>query len=414
MNKRRVVITGLGCVTALAEDADVLFDALCAGKSGVSNIEAFDVTDFSVRFGGEIRSFEVTKYIEKRESNRMDRFTQFALAAAIIAVKDSALDFDCEDLTRIGSITGTGIGGLHEIETQHERLLRLGPRKVSPFTVPRLMSNAASGNIAIQFGLGGPNFCVISACASGSHAIGEAYLNIAYGRSDIIVTGGSEAAVTPVGLAAFCSAKSLSTRNDDPQTASRPFDSTRNGFVLSEGAGILILEEYEHAKKRDAKIYAEFLGYGATNDGYHITAPLQGGAGAVRAMNLALLDAGIEPQKVDYINAHGTATKLNDLAESAAIKTVFGDHAYKLAVSSTKGCLGHLLGATGAVELLICCKVIEKSVIPPTINLNDPDERCDLRMNYVPLKPQQRNVNVIASNSLGFGGHNACLVIGKV
>ncbi len=414
MNKRRVVITGLGCVTALAEDADVLFDALCAGKSGVSNIEAFDVTDFPVRFGGEIRSFEVTKYIEKRESNRMDRFTQFALAAAITAVKDSALDFDSEDLTRIGSITGTGIGGLHEIETQHGRLLRLGPRKVSPFTVPRLMSNAASGNIAIQFGLAGPNFCVISACASGSHAIGEAYLNIAYGRSDIIVTGGSEAALTPVGLAAFCSAKSLSTRNDDPQTASRPFDSTRNGFVLSEGAGILILEEYEHAKKRGAKIYAEFLGYGATDDGYHITAPLQDGAGAVRAMNLALLDAGVEPQRIDYINAHGTATELNDLAESAAIKTVFGDHAYELAVSSTKSCLGHLLGATGAVELLICCKAIEKSVIPPTINLNDPDERCDLRMNYVPLKPQQRDVNVIASNSLGFGGHNACLVIGKI
>ncbi len=414
MDKRRVVITGLGCVTALAESATELFADLCDGKSGVANIDAFDVTEFPVRFGGEIKNFDVTKYIEKRESNRMDRFTQFAIAAAITAVEDSGIDFQKEDLTRAGSITGTGIGGLNEIETQHKRLLNRGPRKVSPFTVPRLMSNAASGNIAIQFGLAGPNFCVTSACASGSHAIGEAYLNIACGRSDIMITGGSEAALTPVGLASFCSAKSLSTRNDSPKTASRPFDSTRDGFVLSEGAGILIMEEYEHAKKRGAKIYAEFMGYGATDDGHHITAPLPDGAGAVRAMNLALQDAGVEPQKVDYVNAHGTGTELNDLAESVAIRTVFGDYAYKLAVSSTKSCLGHLLGATGAVELLICCKVIENSVIPPTINLNEPDERCDLKMNYVPLVPQQKNVNVIASNSLGFGGHNACLVIGKL
>jgi 3-oxoacyl-[acyl-carrier-protein] synthase II len=276
------------------------------------------------------------------------------------------------------------------------------------------MSNAASGNVAILYGLKGANYSVSSACASGSHAIGEAYLSIATGRSDLVVTGGSEAALTPIGLASFCAAKSLSTRNDDPSGASRPFDKERDGFVLSEGAGILVLEEYEHAKKRNATIYAELLGYGATDDAYHITAPLPDGAGAARAMELAIADAGIEPEKIDYINAHGTGTELNDLAEAAAIKNVFGEHAYKLAVSSTKSCLGHLLGAAGAVELVICCKVIEKSVIPPTINLENPDERCDLNINYVPLKAQKRQVNMTLSNSLGFGGHNACLVVGKL
>jgi 3-oxoacyl-[acyl-carrier-protein] synthase II len=414
MSKRRVVITGLGCVTALAESPDELFAALCDGKSGVSAIESFDVTDFSVRFGGEIKNFDVTKYIDHRESKRMDRFTQFALAAAIQAVNDSSLQFDKENPFRAGVIIGTGIGGIKEIESQHIRLLDKGPRKVSPFCVPRLMANAASGTVAIRFGLQGPNFCVVSACASGSHAIGEAYCNIAYGRSDIIVTGGSEAALTPVGLASFCSARSLSTRNDNPQAASRPFDRDRDGFVLSEGAAVLVLEEYEHAKKRNANIYAELLGYGATDDSYHITAPLPDGSGAARAIKLALEDASIEPQKVDYINAHGTGTELNDLAESSAMKIVFGEHAYNLAVSSTKSCLGHLLGAAGAVELLICSKVIQESVIPPTINLENQDPRCDLKMDYVPLEARQAKVDIAVSNSFGFGGHNACLVIGKV
>jgi len=285
--------------------------------------------------------------------------------------------------------------------------------KLSPFTVPRLMSNAASGNIAIRYGLQGPNFSVASACASGSHAIGEAFCNIVAGQSDIMITGGSEAALTPVGLAAFCAARSLSTRNNDPTAASRPFDKDRDGFVLSEGAGIIVLEEYERAKKRGANVYAELLGYGATDDGYHITAPLPDGAGAAKAMDLALIGAGIKKDKVDYINAHGTGTELNDIAESAAIKTVFGDHAYKLAVSSTKSCLGHLLGATGAVELIVCVKVINESVICPTINLENQDERCDLKMDYVPLKARQAKVDVALSNSLGFGGHNACLVVGK-
>ena len=414
MSRRRVAITGLGAVTALAESVDGLFDALCEGKSGISAIESFDVTEYLVKFGGEIKNFDPTNYVEVREAKRMDRFTQFAVAAAQEAVKDASLDFSKEDLWRVGVIVGTGIGGIHEIEEQHTRLLHKGPRKISPFCVPRLMSNAASGNIAIQYGLRGLNYCCTSACASGSHAIGDAYLNIAIGRSDCVITGGSEAALTPIALASFCAAKSLSRRNEDPEAASRPFDKDRDGFVLSEGAGILVLEEYEHAKKRGAKIYAEMLGYGATDDGYHITAPLPDGAGAAKAMEIAIADAGIEKEQVDYINAHGTGTQLNDLAESAAIKNVFGEHVYNLAISSTKSCIGHLLGAAGAVELVICCKVIAESVIPPTINLENPDHRCDLKINYVPLKPQKREVNVALSNSLGFGGHNACLIIGKI
>ena len=414
MTKRRVVITGLGCITALAESADKLFVAICEGKSGVSTIESFDTDAYPVRFGGEIKSFVVTKYIEQRESKRMDRFTQFAVAAAIQAVKDSGIDFSGEDVFRVGVIVGTGIGGIREIEDQHLRLLKKGVRQLSPFTVPRLMANAACGNIAIYYGLRGPNFCVSSACASGNHAIGEAYMNIIAGRSNVVITGGSEAALTPIGLASFCAARSLSTRNDDPPAASRPFDKDRDGFVLSEGAGILVLEEYEHARKRSAKIYAELLGYAATDDGYHLTAPMPDGYGAAKTMELALLDAGIDKEKVGYINAHGTGTELNDIAESSAIKTVFGDYAYKLPVSSTKSCLGHLLGASGAVELIICVKVINESVIPPTINLENPDERCDLKMDYVPLKARKAKVNVAMSNSFGFGGHNACVIVGKV
>ena len=414
MNRRRVVITGLGCITALAESVGELFAALCEGKSGVSAIESFDTRDYSVKFGGEIKSFDPTKYINQRESKRMDRFTQFAVAAATQAVSDASLDFSKEDPFRIGVIVGTGIGGIKEIEEQHIRLLNGGPKKVSPFCVPRLMSNAASGNIAILYNLAGPNFSVASACASGAHAIGEAFYNILANRSEIVITGGTEAALTPIGLGSFCAARSLSTRNDDPPAASRPFDKNRDGFVLSEGAGILILEEYEHAKKRGAKIYAELLGYAATDDGYHITAPLPDGAGAAKAMELALLDGQVQADSVDYINAHGTGTELNDISEAAAIKSVFGSHAYKLAVSSTKSCMGHLLGAAGAVELIVCVKVINESIIPPTINLENQDERCDLKMDYVPLQARQRKVDIALSNSLGFGGHNACLVVGKV
>jgi len=414
MSKRRVVITGLGCITALAESADALFVALCRGQSGVSNIESFDVSGYPVKFGGEIKNFDPAKYIDQRDIKRMDRFTQFAVAAAKQAVTESGLDFSKEIPVRTGVIVGTGIGGIKEIEEQHIRLLKGGPKKVSPFCVPRLMANAAAGNIAIRYGLKGPNISVASACASGSHAIGEAYCNIAYGRSDIAITGGTEAALTPIGLASFCAARSLSTRNDNPTAASRPFDKDRDGFVLAEGAGILILEEYEHAKKRNANILAELLGYGATDDGYHITAPLPDGAGAAKAMELALTDAGITKEKVSYINAHGTGTELNDIAESTAIKSIFGDYAYKIPVSSTKSCMGHLLGASGAVEMIVCVKTITESKIPPTINLDNQDERCDLKMDYVPKTARNAKVNAALNNSFGFGGHNACLVVGKV
>lgn len=404
----------MGCITALSESVEELFAALCEGKSGVSTVESFDTSDYPVHFGGEIKDFDASRYIEKRESKRMDRFAQLAVAAAIQAVNDSGLDLAKEDPYRVAVITGTGIGGIKEIEEQHLRLVEKGPGKVSPFCVPRLMSNAASGNIAIQFGARGPCFSVSSACASGNHTVGEAFWNIASGRSDIAITGGSEAALTPVGLGSFCAARSLSLRNDDPPRASRPFDRDRDGFVLAEGAGLLVLEEYERAKQRGARIYAELLGYGATDDGYHITAPLPDGAGAAMAMKLALADAKVNPEQVSYINAHGTSTELNDIAESTAIKSVFGDYAYKVPVSSTKGSLGHLLGATAAVELIIAIKAINNSVIPPTINLENQDERCDLKMDYVPKNAREVQVNVAISNSFGFGGHNACLAVGKV
>jgi 3-oxoacyl-[acyl-carrier-protein] synthase II len=414
MDKRRVVITGLGCVTALGETPEGFFTSLCRGRSGIDRIESFDTSAYPVHFGGEVKHFDVTKYIEFRESKRMDRFSQFAIAAASQAVSESGLDFSKEEPYRMGAIVATGIGGIKEIEEQHILLLEKGPKRLSPFAVPRLMANAAAGNIAIRYGLRGPNFCVASACASSNHAIGEAFCNIGSGRSDVMVTGGTEAAVTPVGLASFCAARSLSLRNDNPTAASRPFDRDRDGFVLAEGAGILILEEYEHAKKRNAPIYAEMLGYAATDDGYHITAPLPDGAGAAKAMELALKDAQLSIELVDYINAHGTGTELNDIAETSAIKSVFGGHAYKLLVSSTKSAHGHLLGASGAVELIVCVEAIKKSVVPPTINLENVDERCDTKIDFVPLKPREKKVGVAMSNSFGFGGHNACLIIGKV
>jgi 3-oxoacyl-[acyl-carrier-protein] synthase II len=404
----------MGCVTALGESADELFSGLCAGKSGISTIEKFDVEGYPVQFGGEIKQFDISKYIDVREARRMDLFSQYAIAAAAQAMKDSGLNLGGEDPRRIGAVVGTGIGGINEIEEQHIALLNKGPRKVSPFCVPRLMANAAAGNIAIQYGLKGPNFCVASACASANHAIGEAYWNIRSGRSDVMVTGGSEAALTPVSLASFCAARSLSKRNEEPARASRPFDRDRDGFVLAEGAGIVILEEHEHAKKRGATVYAELKGYGATDDGFHITAPLSDGAGAAEAMQCALDDAELDKTGIDYINAHGTGTQLNDSAESAAIRKVFGEHAYKVKVSSTKSCLGHSLGATGAIELIVCVKAINESVIPPTINLENVDENCDAKMDFVPLKAREAKVEAALSNSLGFGGHNACLVVGKV
>jgi 3-oxoacyl-[acyl-carrier-protein] synthase II len=414
MNKRRVVITGLGCVSALAESPTLMFERICKAESEISLVECFDTTEFTAKIAGEAKKFDIKNYISHREAKRMDRFTQMALASAIQAVKDSGLDLEKEDLDRIGCIAGSGIGGIQEIEDQHEKLLKKGPRRVSPFTVPKLMGNAASGCISIHFGLRGPNMCIITACASASHAIGEAYYNIITGRSDCMVAGGSEAALTPVGLASFCSLKSLSTRNDTPKTASRPFDETRDGFVFSEGSGMLVLEEYEHAKARGAKIFCEFLGYGATGDGYHITAPMPDGAGAGKAMKVALNDAGLNPDQIDYVNAHGTSTELNDLAESIALRDVFGSHVYKLAVSSSKGSLGHLLGASGAVELITTAQAIQNSVIPPTANLEKVDERCDPKIDYVPKEARDGEITYAISNSLGFGGHNCSLIVGKI
>lgn len=414
MTERRVVITGLGCITPLAESHEDLFESLCQSKSGISYIECFDTSAYSVRIGGEIKTFDAGNYINAREAKRMDRFTQMATASAVQAVNDSGLDFETEDKHRVGVIVGTGIGGIKEIEEQHIRLLNKGPRKVSPFCVPKLMGNAACGCISIEYGLKGPNLCVVTACAAASHAIGEAFWNVLTGRSDICITGGSEAALTPVGLASFCSLKALSTRNDEPQLASRPFDKDRNGFVLSEGAGIIILEEYEHAKKRGAKIYAELLGYGATGDGYHITAPLEDGSGAAAAIKNALQQAKLNPEQIDYVNAHGTSTQLNDAGESRAIKSVFGSHAYHLPVSSSKSCLGHSLGASGAIELIVCAKTIEKGRIHPTANLQEVSEDCDPKMDFVPGQPRDVAVQYALSNSLGFGGHNCSLIIGKV
>ncbi|HBG78795.1 MAG TPA: beta-ketoacyl-[acyl-carrier-protein] synthase II [Phycisphaerales bacterium] len=415
MNKRRVVITGLGAATPLGDSVDILWDSLLKGRSGVSNIESFDVSQFPVRFAGEIKDFDISKYVDVREGRRMDRFTQLAVASAVNAMTDSGLDIMAQvDLDRCGVIVGSGIGGIQEIEQQHIRLLNKGPRAVSPFTVPKLMGNAACGTISMMYGMRGPNFCVVTACASASHAIGEALYNILNDRSDVVIAGGSEAAVSPVGLSSFCALRSLSTRNDAPAQASRPFDVARDGFVMAEGAGVVILEEYEHAKKRGAKIYAELLGYGATGDANHITAPLPDGAGAAKAMKLALKQAGIANEKIDYINAHGTSTELNDVAETTAIKSVFGQHAYNISINSTKSMLGHSLGASGAIELVAVCKTIENSIIHPTINLDNVDPACDDKLDFVPKVAKERKVNYALSNSFGFGGHNCSLVVGKI
>jgi 3-oxoacyl-[acyl-carrier-protein] synthase II len=367
---------------------------------------------FTSRIGGEVQDWETipSELVDPREARRMDRFAQFAVAAAIEAVADSGLDFSSEKPRRCGVVVGTGIGGLQELEDQHKRMLDKGPSRVSPLTVPKLMGNAASGNISILWHLRGPNFCTCTACASAANAIGEAFRTIQQNEADVIITGGSEAALTPIGLASFCALKGLSTRNDEPQRASRPFDKERDGFLLSEGAGIIILEELKHACARKARIYCELIGYGTSADAYHITAPEPDGYGAVLAMEDALRDGAVAPEDVDYINAHGTSTELGDLAEARAIKKTFGRHARKgLMVSSTKSSTGHLLGASGGVEMVACAKTMETGVVPATLNLEEPDDECDL--DFVPLTPREKEVDVILSNSFGFGGHNACLLL---
>lgn len=410
--KRRVVITGLGAVTSLSCQVDDLWTRICNGESGVRLIKRFDMSLYRTRFGGEIDPWSTDGYIVAKDTKKLDRFTQFALVASVDAVRDSGLEFGSEDLSRCGVMIGSGIGGLHEIEVQHTRLLEKGPDKVSAFTIPKLMPNAASGQVSIQYGLRGPNAAVATACASASNAMGDAFRTIQYGDADIMISGGAEAAVTPMGMSGFCAMRALSERNDDPAGASRPFEKDRDGFVLSEGAGIVVLEELEHAKARGARIYAEMLGSGCSADGSHITQPDKDGIGAATAMRLALANARIDPSAVGYINAHGTSTPLGDQAETAAVKSIFGDHAYKLSVSSTKSQLGHMLGASGGVELVLTVLAIVHGVIPPTINYHTPDPLCDL--DYTPNQARERRLDVAMSNSFGFGGHNASLVVGRL
>ncbi len=420
MSKRRVVITGLGVVTSLGETVDGMWDHLCAGKSGIKTVTRWDFSKFPVRFGGECTSFDITKYQpeaskyteDKLQPKRLDRFGQFGIAAALSAVADSGINFAQEDPHRCGVIIGSGIGGIETLEEQNKVLIERGVSRVSPFTVPRLMVNAASGNVSIIFKINGPNTAVATACATGSNAIGDAARYIQFEMAEVMIAGGSEAALCELGMGSFIAARALSTRNDAPEKASRPFDKDRDGFVMGEGAGVVILEEYEHAKKRGAKIYAELVGYGMSGDGHHITAPPEDGRGAARAMQMALTDGGITADKVDYINAHGTSTQLGDIAETRAIKAVFGDSAKKVPISSTKSQLGHLLGASGGVEAVIASLAVQRNLIPPTINLDNPDAECDL--DYVPFKARDRKITYALSNSFGFGGHNATLLFRKM
>jgi 3-oxoacyl-[acyl-carrier-protein] synthase II len=409
--KRRVVVTGIGAVTSLSCKVDDLWTKILRGESGIHELKAFDTSHHKVRFGGDIHDWTTEGYVDRKEEKRIDRFTQFALVAGIDAVNDSGLDFSKEEPFRCGVILGSGIGGLTEIEAQHERLITKGPDKVSAFTIPKLMLNAASGHVSIRYGLRGPNYAVATACASATNAMGDAFKAIQYDDADVMITGGTEAACTPMGLAGFSNMRALSERHDDPAGASRPFDKDRDGFVLSEGAGLLVFEELEHAKRRGARIYAEILGYGASADAGHITQPDVEGTGAAKAMAGALRDARLNPDAVDYINAHGTSTPLGDAAETIAIKSVFVDHARKVSISSTKSQLGHLLGASGGVELVLCMKALVHSVCPPTINYTTPDPACDL--DYTPNEPRERKLRTVMSNSFGFGGHNASIIAGS-
>lgn len=402
----------MGAVTSLGCKVEELWQRILAGQSGIHTLQSFDTADYKVKFGGDVHDWSTDGYIDAKEAKRVDRFTQFALVAAIDAVNESGIDFSKEDPYMCGAIIGSGIGGLNEIEEQERRLILKGPDRVSAFTIPKLMLNAASGQISIRFGLRGPNYAVATACASATNAMGDAFKAIQYGDADVMVTGGAEAAITPIGVSGFSNMRALSERNDDPAGASRPFDADRDGFVLSEGAGILVFEELEHAKARGAKIYGEVLGYGASADAGHITQPDENGTGAARAMSSALRDAKLDPTAIDYINAHGTSTPLGDKAETVAVKRVFEDQAYKLNVSSTKSQLGHLLGASGGVELIFSLLALRDQVCPPTINLDTPDPACDL--NYTPKTAQQRKITAVMSNSFGFGGHNASVIAGAL
>jgi 3-oxoacyl-[acyl-carrier-protein] synthase II len=413
MSRRRVVVTGLGVVSPVGIGVEETWGALVAGKSGIGPITLFDASTFPTRIAGEVKGFDAAKFMDRKEVRRNDRFIHFALAAAQMAVQDSGLDMSKEDAERVGCIVGAGIGGLGTIEDEHKTFLERGVRKIGPFFIPSLIINLAPGQISLRYGMKGPNFSPVSACATGNHSIGDAMLYIERGLADVMVTGGCEATITTLGIGGFCAARALSERNDAPEKASRPFDKGRDGFVAGEGAGILVVEEYEHARKRGARIYAELAGYGASADAFHITSPAEQGEGGQRAMRMALRDAGISPDQVGYINTHGTSTPAGDVAECQAVNAVFGDHARKgLMVSSTKSMTGHLLGAAGGLEAVITVLAIARGVLPPTINVDEQDPECAL--DVVPNQAREKRVDVAMSNSFGFGGTNAVVLFKRV
>lgn len=408
---KRVVVTGVGVVSPIGNDADTFWNNIKAGVNGVDRVTLFDASEMKTQIAGEVKNFNITDYVEKKEARKMDRFTQFAVVAASEAVKNSGLDMEKEDPWRVGCITGSGIGGITTFEEQHKNYIEKGPGRVSPFFIPMMIGNIAPCQIAMRFNARGVNENIVTACASSTNALGTAFRHIQYGDNDVIIAGGCEATVAPTAFAGFCNMKAMSVNNDNPKKASKPFDLNRDGFVLSEGSAFLILEELEHAKARGANIICEMVGYGATDDAYHITSPIPGGEGGAKAMELAIKDAGAEPKDIDYINAHGTSTYYNDLFETQAIKKVFGEDAYKVAVSSTKSMTGHMLGAAGAVEAVVCSYAIKEGYIPATINYETPDPECDL--DIVPNEGRNQEVNYAMSNSLGFGGHNATIVFKK-
>ncbi len=409
--KRRVVITGIGVISPIGSGKDNYWNALKKGVNGVGKITRFDSSEFTTQIAAEVKDFNPHDYIDKKDAKRMDRFTHYALGASTLALEDSNIDIGKIDAHRFGVSLGSGVGGIETLELEYDKLKEKGPRRVSPFFIPMMISNIGAGHISIAFGVKGPNTTAVTACASSTNAIGDAFKIIERGDADLMFTGGAEASITPLSIAGFCSLKALSTRNNEPEKASRPFDKERDGFVMGEGSGIIILEELNHALNRGAKIYGEIVGYGMSADAHHITAPAPEGEGAARSMKSALLDAEITPDKIDYINAHGTSTYYNDKFETLAIKSVFGDHAYKLSVNSTKSMTGHLLGAAGSIEAIACLMSINESYIHPTINLTNPDPELDL--DFVPNKGKEKEVNYALSNSLGFGGHNASLVFSK-
>ena len=409
MAKRRVVVTGTGLVTPLGIGTDKSWQNICAGKSGVSHITRFDVSDYGAKIGAEVKDFNPVDFIEPKLAKHLDPFVQYAVAAAGMSLEKAGLTIDESNANRVGVFTGNGIGGLTSIEKTHQTLMEKGPRRVTPFFIPMAISNMSAGQVSIIYGAKGPNLSLTTACAAGTHAVGEAFRSISRGDCDVAITGGSEATICPLAVGGFNSMKALSQRNDEPEKASRPFDKDRDGFVISEGAGMMILEELEYAKARGANILAEVIGFGLSGDGYHMAAPPEDGNGAVRCMQMALADADLAPEDIDYINAHGTSTPLNDVVETKAIKAVFGEHAYKLAISSTKSMTGHMLGGAGGIESVFLAMSIADQIIPPTINLENPDSECDL--DYVPNTARQTSIRVAISNSFGFGGTNAVLVM---